>query len=133
MTDEIALQYTRKKFLKTDLVAAINQVSVDVTDFTSEQINVAYPKYASLTFYVKGNHASCSKEIVFKFATFDSQRSLWDTEEWLSVSLAASGTSPRQKTINLNPDVEKVKILSIQNQETVSGYTVDANVSIFMK
>jgi len=124
---------SRLKFLESDYEVPINTTAVDGSQFTSKQIPIGLTKNASLTFYVKGDHASCSKDLIFKFAAFDSLRNQWDTIEFLSVSVAANGTSVVQKTIAIAPDTEKIKLLSVQNQETVAGYTVDVNVSIFLK
>ena len=128
---------TRYKFLSTDITVPINTTYVEGTDFTSKQIMLAYAKNASVTFYVKGNNASCSKDVIFKFATFDSLRNKWDTadvlNEGLGVSITANGTTAVQKTIAIEADLERLKLLSVQNQETISGYTVDVNVSIFIK
>jgi len=123
----------REDFLSSDTSIAINSTEVDGTDFTSKQIPLAHAQYASLTLYVKGAHASCSKDIIFKFAAYDSKRKAWDTNAYLTYNLAANGTSAVQKTIALIPDVEKIKLLSVQNQETTAGYTVTINASIFVK
>jgi hypothetical protein len=127
----------RKKFLASDFTVAINSTKVDGTDFTSEQIILGFAEEASLTFFVKGGNAGCSKDVVFKFACYDGLRNKWDTIDYLGagagVSVAANGTTEVQKTISFVPNVEKIKLLSVQNQETVAGYTVDVNVSIFIK
>jgi hypothetical protein len=123
----------RVTFLPSDKTVPINSVAIDGTDFNSEQIELNFVDFASLTLYVKGNHASCSKEVIFKFASYDALRNQWDTEAYLQLSLTVVGTSVRQYTVPLTPDVGKIKLLSIQNQETVSGYTVDANASILLK
>jgi hypothetical protein len=70
---------------------------------------------------------------VIKFAAFDSKRDKWDTIAYYTENVTANGTTAVQKTIPLTPDVERIKLLSVQNQETTSGYTVDVNVSIFIK
>lgn len=128
---------TRYKFLSSDITVPINTTWVDVTDFTSKKYSLAYCIQASATFYVKGNHASCAKDVIFKFAGFDSLRNTWDTIDTLSggggVLVAANGTTAVQKSIAINPYFERIKLLSVQNQETVTGYTVDVNVSIFIK
>lgn len=124
---------TRHKLLSSDITVPINTTWVEGTNFTSSKISLAYCEYASLTFYVKGNHASCSNDVVFKFAAFDSKRDKWDTIAYHSENVAANGTTAVQKTIALTPDIERIKLLSVQNQETVAGYTVDVNVSIFIK
>jgi len=129
---------TRYKFISADMTVPINTTYVEGTDFISKQIMLAYTKNdASITFYVKGNNAGCSKDVIFKFATFDSLRNKWDTadvlNEGLGVSITANGTTAVQKTIAIEADLERLKLLSVQNQETISGYTVDVNVSIFIK
>jgi len=127
---------TRTKFLSADITVPINDTWLDGTDFTSKKIMTAYCSSASLTFYVKGGNAGCSKDVIFRFATFDSIRNTWDTVDLFAtagVLVAANGTTAVQKTIIINSDMEKIKLLSVQNQETVSGYTVDVNVSIFLK
>lgn len=128
---------TRYKFLTSDITVPINTTWVDVTNFTSKKYSLAYCTQASLAFYVKGNHASCAQNVIFKFACFDSLRNTWDTIDILNegsgVSVAANGTTAVQKTIAINPFFERIKLLSVQNQETVTGYTVDVNVSIFIK
>jgi len=127
----------RKNFLATDFLVAINSTKVDVTDFSSIQIDLSSAEFASLTFFIQGTSASCSKDIIFKFAAYDSTRAQWDTIDFVGagsgVPVTANGTTIVQKTIALNPDIEKIKLLSVQNQEVTSGYTVTVNVSIFMK
>lgn len=128
---------TRYKLLASDITVPINTTWVDITNFTSKKISLAYSTQASMTFYVKGNHASCSKDVIFKFAAFDSLRDVWDTFDLLNigsgVSVTANGTAAVQKTIAINPYFERIKLLSVQNQETTTNYTVDVNVSIFIK
>jgi hypothetical protein len=124
---------SRTKFLSADITVPINVTWVDVTNFTSKQISIGNYQNASITFYVKGNNAACSKDVIFKFVTFDSLRNKWDTIEYISVSIPANGTTAVQRTVLVWPDVEKIKLLSVQNQETTATYTVDVNVSIFIK
>jgi len=124
---------TRYKLLSSDITVPINTTWVDVSNFTSSKLSLAYCEYASLTFYVKGNNAGCTKDVVIKFAAFDSKRDKWDTIAYYTENVTANGTTAVQKTIPLTPDVERIKLLSVQNQETTSGYTVDVNVSIFIK
>jgi len=126
----------RTNFLSADITVPINDTWVDGTDFTSKKIMTAYCSSASLTFYVKGGNASCSKDVIFRFATFDSIRNTWDTVDLYATAgilVTANGTTAVQKTVIINSDMEKIKLLSVQNQETVAGYTVDVNVSIFLK
>jgi hypothetical protein len=82
---------------------------------------------------VKGDHSSCNKEVTFKFKTYSSALDKWDTVEYLSYSLPADGTNEVIKTVPFTPDIERIKLFSVQNQETVSGYTVQVNVAIFTK
>jgi len=124
---------TRYKFLSSDITVPINTTWVDVTNFTSSKLSLAYCEFASLTFYVKGNNAGCTKDVVFKFAAFDSKKNQWDTIAYYTENVTANGTAAVQKTIALTPDIERIKLLSVQNQETVADYTVDVNVSIFIK
>jgi hypothetical protein len=121
----------RENFLDSDYTVPINTIAVDGSEFTSKHLALGLARYASMTFYVKGNHASCSKDITFIIVSFDSKRNQWDTEALMTVNLAANGESAVQKTINIAPDVEAVKLLSVQNQETVAGYTADVNVSVY--
>jgi len=123
----------RENFLGSDTSIAINSTEVDGTDFTSKQVPLKHAEYASITMYVKGAHASCAKDVIFKFAAYDSKRDAWDTLHYLTWSVPANGTSAVQKTVAVNPDVEKIKLLSVQNQETTAGYTVTVNASIFAK
>jgi hypothetical protein len=124
---------SRLKFLDSDYEVAINTIAVDGTEFSSNKIPLGLAKSASVTLYVKGNNAGCSKDVIFKFAAFDSLRNKWDTKEFFSVSVAADGTNDVQKTIAIEPDAEAIKLLSVQNQETTADYTVDINVSMFLK
>lgn len=123
----------RYKFIESDYQIPITTIAVDGSEFNSNKIPLGLARYGSLTFYVKGDHASCSKDVIFKFVSHDSLRDQWDTEPFLEVSITANGDSVVQKSISINPDFEKIKLLSVQNQETVAGYTVDVNVSIFLK
>lgn len=127
------LCFNRFKFLESDIEIPIATKYVDGVHFMSKQVVAAYAEYASITLYAKGDHAGCSKDVVFTFATYDKLRNLWDTTEYLVLKVTASGTSEVQRTIPINPDMDYLKLLSIENQETVEGYTVDANVTIFLK
>ena len=87
---------TRYKFISADMTVPINTTYVEGTDFISKQIMLAYTKNdASITFYVKGNNAGCSKDVIFKFATFDSLRNKWDTADVLNEGLGVSITAKR--------------------------------------
>jgi hypothetical protein len=130
-------RFSRENFLASDYTVPINSTQIDGAGFNSRQIPLAFAEKAAISFYVKGNHASCSLAIIFKFAAFDSKRNKWDTIDVLNsgsgVSVTANGTTAVQMTIAIEPDFEKIKLLSIQNQETTALYTVDVNVSIFVK
>jgi hypothetical protein len=128
-----AFAQVRIKFIASDHTLVINKVSVDGSEFTSEKILTAYSSHGTITCYVKGGNAGCAQAVVFKFATFDSFRNQWDTAEWLSVSVTPSGTSDIQKTVSIDAYMEKIKLLSVQNQETTTGYTFTVNASIFLK
>lgn len=124
---------SRLKFLDADYEVPINTTAVDGSEFVSNAVSLGLARFASLTIFVKGDHASCSAEVVFRFAGFDSLRNQWDTIHYLEVKLTMTGTTPAQKTITIDPDVEKLKLLSVQNPETTEDYTVDVNASIFLK
>jgi len=117
-------------FLATDLLVPVNTTYVDVTNFTSLHIDLTKVWSAALTLYAKGTHGSCALAVVYKFATYDSLRAQWDTIEYLSTSLFMYGTAISQKTITFDPCPEKVKLLSVYNPETTSGYTVTVNASL---
>jgi len=123
----------REKFLASDENIAINSTEVDGSDFTSKEFDLSRAEFASITCYVKGDHASVSKDVVFVFVSYDSDRDQWDTEPYITIAVTGNGTSVVQKTVSINPDVEKIKLYSIQNQETSAGYTLDANASLFRK
>jgi len=123
----------REKFLASDEEIAINSTEVDGSDFTSKEFDLSRAEFASITCYVKGGHGSVSQDVIFKFVTYDSERDQWDTEAYVTINVTPSGTSVVQKTTSITPDVEKIKLYSIQNQETTAGYTVDANASLFRK
>jgi len=133
LTLNAGVSFTNKKLIAADLTVAINSTVVDGAGLTSEKPIIAYADAVSLIFYVKGNNAGCSAGVIFKFAAYDSIRQQWDTIEFLSQTVAANGTEVVQQTILLNPGAEKIKLLSVQNQETVAGYTVDVNVTIFIR
>jgi len=122
-----------EKFISADTSIAINATEVDGTDFTSVQLPLEYADYASITCYVLGGHASCSLDVVFKFAAYESLRAMWDTIAYLTVNVTANGTTAVQKTVSITPQIQKIKLLSIQNQEAVAGYTATCNASLFRK
>jgi len=130
-------RFSRDNFLDPDFTVPINSTQEDGVGFTSKEIPLAFAQSAALSFYAKGNNVGCSKDIIFKFAAYDSKRDQWDTIDVLAlgagVPITVNGTTTVQKTIAIEADFEKIKLLSIQNQETVAGYTVDVNVSIFIK
>jgi len=127
----------REKFLATDFSVAINSTKVDVTHFTSLQWNLSHVEHVALTLYVLGANAACSKDVTFKFATYDSKRATWDTIDFPGLgdglTLAANGTTAAQRSYPLSPAIEKIKLLSVTNAETVAGYTVTVNASIYAK
>jgi hypothetical protein len=117
-------------FLPADVVVPINTTWVDLTDFTSEQISLRGIWSAAITVYVKGTHGSCAAAIDFVFATWDSLRNMWDTVAYQTVSIFMNGTTAAQKSVAFDACIEKVKLLSIHNPETATGYTVTANASL---
>lgn len=127
----------RIKFITAgDVTVPIATTYIDGADFTSYVADVRDAKFISITFYVKGNNASCALNVIFKFVSYDSKRDKWDTIDIFDsagISIPANGTTAVQKSIAVIPDWEKIKLLSIQNQESVATYTVVANASIFIK
>ncbi len=122
-----------EKFIATDTSIAISSTEVDGTDFTSVQLPLEYSDWASITCYVLGGNASCSLDVVFIFAAYESLRAMWDTLAYLTINVTANGSTAVQKTVSITPHIEKIKLLSIQNQESSSGYTVTCNASLFRK
>jgi hypothetical protein len=127
------LKLDRYTFLPTDVTVGHGATLVDGVGFTSREVTTGYAKVASLTLYVKGAHAGCSQDVVFKFAAYDSARQQWDTMEYLLLRATANGTSKVQRTVPINADMERIKLLSIQNQEVTEDYDVTANASAFVK
>lgn len=125
------MRITRNNFFDVDVVAAINKTSIDGTDFTSKQLVLAHAQQAGLSLFVQGGNAGCSKDVIFVFVAWDSKRGKWDTVPFLTVNVTATGITAVQKTVLINGGVELMKILSVQNQETVAGYTATVNVSVF--
>ena len=120
----------RYNFIATDFVAPINAVSVSPTNFVSQAISLKNIWAAALTAYIKGTHASCAGIVTFVFVAWDSLRGMWDTTTYFTTTMTMIGTTPLQKTVTFDPCPEAIKLLSIANPETTSGYTVTANASL---
>ncbi len=119
-----------EKFLATDTSVAKTATETDGTDFTSKQINTKHAHLGSITCYVKGANAGSSGDVTFKFATYDVLREMWDTIYYVQVVCALNGTTAVQKTITFYPDMQKLKLLSIQNEDTTYAATCNASVTI---
>ena len=120
----------REKFLSSDTSVAGGATEVDGTDFTSAQVDLRYAEFASITMYVKGADAGAGNSATFKFAAYDEDRDQWDTLYYITNAVAINGNSDVQETISINPDVRKIKLLSIQNGDDAA---ITANASIFVK
>jgi|Deesub1362A_J573_1020465.scaffolds.fasta_scaffold00107_86 hypothetical protein len=118
-----------RKFLDSDVTIPINTTQV----VSSNEIDLSDAKFASISVYVKGNNAGVSLDVTFAFVAYDPARGSWDTEPYLTINVTPNGLNAVQKTVSITPHVSKIKLYSIQNQETLDGYTIDANASIFKK
>jgi hypothetical protein len=121
------------KFLDSNYTAAINATAVDGTNFTSRQISLEHAEEASITVYAKGNHASCSKDITFTFRFYNKALGAWDSAADITLTATLSGTSAVYKTTAITPSASKIKLYSINNPETTSGYTAACNAAVFYK
>ena len=126
----MALIGHREKFIATDTSVAANSTEVDVTHFTSVQVDTSYARFASITMYVLGADAGATGNATFKFAVYDNLRASWDTLYYISEAVAINGATAVQKTIAINPDMAKIKLLSIQNGDNAA---ITANASIYLK
>lgn len=124
---------SKAKLLDSDYTVPVNTTVFDGVDFISKEVVLAYAREASLTLYVKGNNAGCSNAVVFCFSAYNAALNKWDTLELFSQNIPASGTSEVLKTIILDASFERIKLLSVQNQETTVGYTIDVNVGVFIR
>jgi hypothetical protein len=117
-----------------DLLVPVSTKRTSPADFAAAAVGLDDSIWTvALTFYVKGGNAGCALAVVFVFVTWDSLREMWDTVPYLTYEVTAVGTAAVQETINLETCPEKLKLLSIQNQESSAGYTIVANVSCFVK
>lgn len=121
-----------QKFLTTDVTVPINTTYIEGTHFTSNVIDCSLARLGSLILQVKGGNAGCSATVTFRFVTsYDGIN--WDTDYYIEQSITMSGTSQRQKTLNVNLPVGYIKLYSIQNPETTAGYTAICNAILFVK
>jgi len=131
------MRFRSKLFIAADVTVPISTTYVDGTNFTSETQLLAYGDSASIMMKVDGQHASCSLNVIFKFATYNPALEVWDTVDFLGagggIEVAANGTTAVYYTIPISVGIEKIKLLSIQNQESVAGYTVNCNAAIYVK
>lgn len=124
----------RKTFISSDTSVAAASTETDNGDFTSYHVDLAHIKYCSITLYIKGANVSSSGYVKFTFAGYDSDREAWDTDPYVSANVmrvSLNGTTAVQKSFAISPDLEKIKILSIENEDTT--YAVTANASIYVK
>ena len=120
-------------FLTSDATIAINTTTNVTADHIkygdkTKAINVRNYKQAMLYLYCKGNNASCSKAVVFKFQISPGAQ-IWSDLADISVTL--DGTSlVTSSTTNDLLDLSCVDYIRLQrcsNAETDSGYTADIN------
>jgi len=119
-----------QKFIATDESVAAAATEVDVTHFTSAQINTRHARTGILTCYVKGANAASSGNVTFSFACYDPLRAAWDTVAYLTVVCALNATTAVQKSITFYPDMAKFKLLSIQNADATHAATCNASITM---
>jgi hypothetical protein len=131
------MRFKNVQLLATNVTVPISTTYVDGTDFTSEQVLLAYADVASITLVVTGSSASCSKDVIFKFAAYNKVLGTWDTIDFIGMGsgmeVAANGTTRVQRTIPISNSIDRIKLLSIQNQESVGGYTVVCNAAVYVR
>ena len=120
----------RYPFIAADFTVPINTTSVTPTNFTALEVPLKGVWMAGLTMYVKGGHASCSATVTFVFVSYDSLRDAWDTVAYYTGTVAMVGTAAAQVTVVFDASVEKIKLYSIHNPETSTGYTAICNASL---
>jgi len=120
----------RFNFIATDYVVPINGIYVSPTHFVSQFVSLKGVWSAAITIYTKGTHASCTAALTFIFASWDSIRDMWDTTAYFTTTFTMIGTTALQKTVTFDPCPEVIKLLSVANPETVTGYTASVNASL---
>jgi len=122
--------YTRKKFISSDTSVANGATEVEGTDFDSEIAELAHVSQMAISVYVKGADAGAAGNAEFCFAAYDKERGMWDTEEYLKITVAIDGANAAQKTVAVSPSPEKLKLLSIKNPDDAA---ITANASYVIK
>lgn len=119
------------KFLTTNASVTAGATVVDGVGITSNEINLQYCRYASITLYVKGANASSSGTVTFSFKSYNEAFGAWDTVGYLTLTATLNGTADVYVTYPITPYISKIKLYSIANGD--SSYGITANASLFMK
>lgn len=119
------------KFLATNASVNAGATAVDGVGFTSNEINLQYCRYASITLYVKGANASSAGTVTFSFVSYNDSFGAWDTVGYVTLTATLNGTADVNVTYPITPDISKIKLYSIANGD--SSYGITANASLFMK
>ena len=122
--------YTHEKFISADTSVANGATEVEGTDFDSEIAELAHVQEMAISVYVKGADAGAAGNAEFCFAAYDQVRGLWDTVEYLKITVAIDGANDVQKTVTVDPSPEKLKLLSIKNADDAA---ITANASYVAK
>jgi hypothetical protein len=117
------------KFLASDQTVAINTTQ-DVSA-SSAVMKLDDCRKGSITLYVKGGNAGCSKSVSFAFQAYNPALGEWDTTAYLTLTATLNGTNEVVVTYPVSPGVAGLRLATIANPETTSGYTVTANAAYF--
>lgn len=122
--------YVHKNFIEADTSVAAGVTEVEGTDFDSNIAELAHVQEMAISVYVKGADAGAAGNAEFCFAAYDPIREMWDTEEYLKITVAIDGAEEVQKTVAADPSPEKLKLLSIKNPDDAA---IDANAMYIIK
>ena len=122
--------YKGGKFIASDHSATTSDTDVEGTDFDSKIMELALIEQAVISVYVKGADGGAAGNAEFCFAAYDAEREMWDTEEYLKITIAINGSTAAQKTESVTCAPKKLKLLSIKNGDDA---VLTANASYFVK
>lgn len=116
------------RLIADDYTVAINTTATPTT--LPQQVNRQARPY--LLLYAKGNNASCSAAITFRFQVSPDNTNWFDAKDQfgddVTIAVNLNGTTAVQSAVPLDlRGMPYWRLYSVQNAETTSGYTATVN------
>ena len=118
--------HSAKEFIPND-IASINpnETKYNGIDFISRELFVGDCEFISVSGYAKGANSGCSKDVEFNLVVSGDGVN-WDTIALITLRVTLNGTNRVQGSAIVNVGgFKKIRLESVKNTETTSGYTAN--------